>query len=66
MAVPSDPKDLITLQELAVSNAYEIAALARLRGFGVGWKNLARQLIDSSEGSPPVLPRSGCGADLPD
>jgi len=27
MAVPSDPKDLHTPQELAVSNAYEIATL---------------------------------------
>jgi hypothetical protein len=27
MTVPSDPKELVTLQELAVSNAYEIAAL---------------------------------------
>lgn len=27
MAKPLDPKELVTLQELAVSNAYEIAAL---------------------------------------
>jgi len=27
MAKPLDPKELITLQELAISNAYEIAAL---------------------------------------
>ena len=26
MAKPLDPKELVTLQELAVSNAYEIAA----------------------------------------
>jgi hypothetical protein len=29
MAKPLDPKELITLQELAVSNAYEIAVLER-------------------------------------
>jgi hypothetical protein len=28
MAKPLDPKELVTLQELAVSNAYETAALA--------------------------------------
>lgn len=27
MAKPLDPKELVTLQELTVSNAYEIAAL---------------------------------------
>ena len=27
MAQPGDPSELVTLQELAVSNAYEIAAL---------------------------------------
>ena len=27
MAKPLDPKELVTLQELAISNAYEIAAL---------------------------------------
>lgn len=28
MAKPLDPKELVTLQELAVSNSHEIAALA--------------------------------------
>jgi hypothetical protein len=36
MAKPIDPKEVVTLQDLAVSNAYEIAALvAVLEGKGV-------------------------------
>lgn len=54
MAEVMDPKELVTLQELAVSNAYEIAALvAILERKGVLTQQEVLQEIDRMQKARP-------------